>query len=100
MDKVKGLVIVLCAGLMLTFTSMVIAEELGPELVVNGDFSSGYTGWTTVGSGYNTVAGVVRFGTNFGAYQAVPVTAGKKYQLQFDGFTYSGLGYIQIAGSP
>lgn len=66
---------------------------LGPELVTNGDFSNGTTGWT-VGSGSNAAtlsvtAGVLRATstTTFGRfYPASPLTtvAGRWYQVSFD----------------
>jgi hypothetical protein len=65
---------------------------LGPELVVNGDFSSGMAGWTL--EGYTTAGtpsgGSVRLsgiapGTNFNiiAHQIVAVAAGKTYVVTF-----------------
>ena len=57
----------------------------GPELVVNGDFSGGTTGWTgnanstlSVSDGVMTVSGSVGTVT---AYQTIPVTQGRAYRI-------------------
>jgi len=65
---------------------------LGPELVVNGDFSSGMAGWTL--AGYTTAGtpsgGSVRLsgiapGTNFNelAHQTLTTVAGRTYKISF-----------------
>jgi len=65
---------------------------LGPELVVNGDFSSGMAGWTL--AGYTTAGtpsgGSVRLsgiapGTNFNelAYQTLTTVVGRTYKISF-----------------
>lgn len=61
-----------------------------PELVTNGDFASGTTGWTPSGGGtaLSVVAGKLRVsltGTSAGfGYQAVPVTPGQTYTVTWD----------------
>ena len=60
-------------------------EVLGPELVVNGDFSDGATGWTlegewTVGSGQ---ASITNASTIYVIYQS-GLTAGKTYLASFN----------------
>lgn len=57
----------------------------GPELVVNGDFSGGTTGWTgntnstlSVSDGVMTVSGSVATVT---AYQTIPVAQGRAYRI-------------------
>jgi len=62
---------------------------LGPELVVNGDFSSGTTGWTsgtTYSGTLSAASGLLTITTNsangFGsALQSVSLTVGKTYRL-------------------
>lgn len=62
--------------------------ELGPELITNGDFSNGTTGWTSVGSTITESAGqlvVTLTGAGFGtalSAASIPLTVGKQYQLQ------------------
>lgn len=59
----------------------------GPELVTNGTFDNGVTGWTNLGSGaLSVVAGKLRItsaGSNNGTKQAVfGMEAGATYRLQ------------------
>ena len=66
----------------------------GPELVTNGDFSAGTTGWTVTAPGTNTVTvsgGSVRFVTNGSADTATlsqpwagATAVGKYYRITFD----------------
>ena len=61
--------------------------QLGPELVTNGDFSQGSTGWLYYGSGsINAVAGELAVTAAVAApdnqaFQQVPVTYGKWYVI-------------------
>lgn len=60
----------------------------GPEIVVNGDFTSGTTGWTGTGAGVtiSSVAGRLRLETAFAnghATQTVPTVAGRAYEISF-----------------
>lgn len=60
-------------------------DPFGPELVVNGTFDSGTTGWTPFNSAQlSVVSGALRI-TNAAAhgraYQAVPTVIGQQYQV-------------------
>jgi hypothetical protein len=60
---------------------------LGPELVTNGDFSSGTTGWTLYQSTLSAVSGKLRVTAVSGApgaYQAISIVSGKTYEVTFD----------------
>lgn len=67
---------------------------LGSELIANGDFSGGSTGWTITASGTNTItisSGSVRFVTNGSADAATlsqpwsgATAVGKYYRITFD----------------
>jgi hypothetical protein len=59
---------------------------LGPELVTNGDFSSGTTGWTCADGTISVVGGALRVSQGavndyVRAYQAVSCAVGKWYQI-------------------
>lgn len=60
-------------------------DPFGPELVVNGTFADGTTGWTPFNSAQlSVVSGALRItnGASHGrAYQAVPTTIGQQYQV-------------------
>ncbi|HEX6376952.1 MAG TPA: hypothetical protein VFZ91_14665 [Allosphingosinicella sp.] len=59
-------------------------DPLGPELVVNGTFDSGTTGWTAVnGATLSVVGGALRVtnGANGRAYQVVATVIGQTYQV-------------------
>ena len=56
---------------------------LGPELVTNGDFSNGTTGWSASAATLSDNAGrlqVVTISSNQGAFQSVPTTSGTRYK--------------------
>lgn len=62
-----------------------VNSSLGPELITNGDFSSGTTGWTGSNATLTTNSGALRItctanGSNF-AYQAINVISGKVYKI-------------------
>jgi len=61
---------------------------LGSELVTNGDFSSGTTGWTGADAVLSVVSGQLGVTPNDNftrtAYQSFSVTAGRTYVLQFN----------------
>ena len=58
---------------------------LGPELVTNGDFSSGTTGWSVYGATLSVASGectVTNNGVDYGeVYKAISTTAGKTYRI-------------------
>lgn len=61
---------------------------LGPELVVNGEFTNNDTGWTESGSsGWTNVAGKEKFESAGDGedvlFQDIGVTPGKTYRVQF-----------------
>ena len=62
----------------------------GPELVTNGDFSNGTTGWTPFSDAVlSVVSGRLRITspTTFdGAFQSFPTTIGKTYSLSYSVF--------------
>jgi hypothetical protein len=60
---------------------------LGSELVTNGDFSSGTTGWTFYQSTLSAVSGKLRVTALSGApgaYQSISIVSGKTYEVTFD----------------
>ena len=57
---------------------------MGPELVSNGDFSNGTTGWTSSSSVLSVIGGqleVSSLGDGAAALQEVPVVSGKTYKF-------------------
>lgn len=80
-------------------------EKLGPELVTNGDFDSGLTGWELVSGNASVSGGVltlVNAGANGRVRQTVPVDAGKTYRFTATGVTAAGdnNGFAQFTGGP
>lgn len=74
---------------------------LGPELVVNGDFSAGGTGWV-YGSNWNLSGGNASTdGTaTTQLWQLVPMIVGKNYKFEADFmFTSGGFGQIYLGGA-
>jgi len=71
-------------------------EVIGDELITNGDFSNGLTGWTQYSgspSDIDTSSGAAVFThstTNVAAYQEIATEAGKVYQLTADVTLLSG----------
>lgn len=64
--------------------------ELGPELIVNGDFSDGDTGWTLYGtSAVNGGTLTITNDTANGAISGTDLDEGKSYRLTFDVLTYT-----------
>lgn len=66
---------------------------LGSELVTNGDFSNGTTGWTGSASNIAVVNGRLQVSNTAAAqtaYQAISVVAGKTYFATANGFRVSG----------
>ena len=73
---------------------------LGPELVTNGDFSSGSTGWT-LGTGWSVSGGAASSagGNQFASIsQTILATAGKRYLVSFDVSCTSGSLLIRLGG--
>jgi hypothetical protein len=77
---------------------------LGPELVTNGDFSNGTTGWSTTGngaisvtSGAATISGTTP--TNNGAFQNIGAAANRVYRVNFTVVSHAGGMRIAIAGN-
>lgn len=70
---------------------------LGPELVTNGDFSAGSTGWT-VPAGWSITDGVaVASVTSASLLSGSNVTAGRSYRVEFDVVSYtSGTLYVRV----
>ena len=63
----------------------------GPELVTNGDFSDGSTGWS-LAAGWTVTGGglsINQVGSTIGASQAFSVVAGRTYLLEFDVTAYT-----------
>ena len=79
---------------------------IGPELVVNGDFSNGTTDWTTAGDVSISVVGgelqLVRNTTGYQAYQAVSTQVGATYvvssKARVSTADYAYFGASTIAG--
>lgn len=63
-----------------------LCASYGPELVVNGDFSQGATGWSIIGAGgvLTPAGGALQItgGTSPGIRQSI-LTAGKTYQITY-----------------
>lgn len=82
-----------------------VPRKLGPNIVTNGDFSNGASGWpnSSVGSGTFTVTGgVANFSytdtSNYGKTVAnAPTEAGKSYYLS--GNVVSGVAYVGVVGA-
>jgi hypothetical protein len=77
---------------------------LGPELVTNGDFSNGTTGWSSIVGTHSVVSGKLRC-TSSGANIAfdaapVPTTVGKTYRLTVDAFAGTGTSRVIVGPSP
>jgi len=75
---------------------------IGPELVTNGDFSNGTTGWTAQDAILSVVDGellVTADGTLQRAYQAITVESGKAYLVSGDATNGSGSALLRIGTS-
>lgn len=72
---------------------------LGPELVTNGDFSDGTTGWTPESTTISVVSGSLQIDVANGlVYQQFGTVTGKTYRLTFDA-TFLASGYLHV-GTP
>lgn len=71
-------------------------SRLGPELVVNGDFGNGATGWT-LGTNWAVSAGLLvataAAQDSFTKTTAGVVIAGKSYQIKIDAPAYTSGGW-------
>ena len=70
-------------------------RKVSPNLVTNGDFSDGLTGWTEIGSPTTfEVVGeemhIIGAAGNAGTYTSVPCTLGVSYTVSFDYRVISG----------
>ena len=68
---------------------------LGPELVTNGDFSNGTTGWSALFSGtvavVNGIGNFIASGGNYsGGSQQISLSINKAHLIEFDVYTSSG----------
>jgi hypothetical protein len=68
---------------------------IGPELVTNGDFSSGSTGWTTTGT---VIAGQLVLGLGADAEQTLVLVEGNVYRATVDLIAVSGNPVIRVLG--
>lgn len=78
-----------------------VLNQLGPELLTNGDFSAGTTGWT-LGAGYTVESGVLKGATasNQTAAQDMPIVAGRWYIVSLDVLSYtSGNIRVNVGGN-
>lgn len=73
------------------------AKEVGPELVTNGDFSSGSTGWS-VPAGWAVSSGVCVATTTSASFKQIATvcTAGKSYRVEFDWTHGGGTLYVRV----
>lgn len=81
---------------------------LGPELVTNGDFSGGTTGWT-LGTGVTVSDGQLHFvaAASTSAFQSLALSAGGRYLIEFDITeavsgqvrVYFGAGAVAVSGN-
>jgi hypothetical protein len=77
-------------------------EDYGPELVTNGDFSQGSTGWT-MSNGWAIESGTAKVVTPTGQadiQQSIATIIGKTYELKFHvvSFRNSGAMAVQVSG--
>jgi hypothetical protein len=76
--------------------------ELGPELVVNGDFSNGTTGWTPIGSNLSVVDGELRIlissAVNTQASQPLAFVVGKTYLVAYTARRGTTSGSVRVRG--
>ena len=72
-------------------------DALGSELILNGDFSNGFTNWSTYGN-TSVSNGVATIGANAnsGIYQSI-LSQNKSYKVTINVTAYNGVGQAQIA---
>lgn len=70
---------------------------LGPELVTNGDFSGGATGWTVPAGWAITGGAAVASTTSASIISLSPLVAGRTYRVEFDVVSYtSGTLFVRV----
>lgn len=78
-----------------------VPKRLGPELVTNGDFAAGSTGWVGATAGVSFSGGAVSIVSASGEFQGIAqnniLQAGKTYVAQADVIINSGVGGVTIA---
>jgi hypothetical protein len=78
-----------------------VPKRLGPELVVNGDFSSGLSNWANWTAGVTLSNGALGITSTAGEYQGLVqtnvLTVGKTYAVQADVVITSGPGGVVVA---
>lgn len=73
---------------------------LGSELVTNGDFSNGSTGWTLSSAVVSGGSLVATSAGDFLSYNTNPLTIGKWYKVEFDVLSYTaGIDIRIVSGS-
>ena len=74
-------------------------NEIGEELITNGDFSNGLTNWTTYGitSVSNGVA-IIGANANSGIYQSI-LSQSKSYKVTINVTAYNGVGQAQVVNN-
>ena len=72
------------------------AIPFGEELVVNGNFATDYTGWSTYGvtSVSNGIA-TIGASANSAIYQTI-LTQGRKYKITINVTSYNGVGTVEV----
>ena len=71
--------------------------HVNPELVTNGDFSNGTTGWSASGSTLSVSGGQLTVADNGGytkAYQGIATVIGQTYELSVDQVSVTGQGSV------
>jgi len=82
--------------------SLVNTFDRGNELVTNGDFSNGATGWTLYGSSsvVNEKALITwDIGQPFSGIEQNIISDNKKYLIEFNAVVVNGFGYVAVGGN-
>jgi len=72
------------------------AQSFGEELITNGNFASGYTGWSTYGV-TSVSDGIATIGAsaNSGIFQTI-LTQSRKYKITLNVTSYNGVGTVEV----